>query len=136
MNKIRRHLWIPVVAGFIKKNDTVLLGCRPEGHALAGKWEFPGGKIELGETPEQALKRELKEELDIDADIGAIRLANTHAYNDRGVILLFFDVPFWKGEPKAKHHSELKWAPPESLRELDIPEANQRILKELIAILK
>ena len=55
--------WIPVVAGFLKKDGKILVGQRPESHSLAGQWEFPGGKIEPGETPEQALARELEEEL-------------------------------------------------------------------------
>ncbi|MEI7974047.1 MAG: NUDIX domain-containing protein, partial [Bdellovibrio sp.] len=53
--------WIPVVAGVLRKDHLILLGQRPEGNHLAGHWEFPGGKIEAGESPEQALQRELKE---------------------------------------------------------------------------
>src|SRR4051812_17580765 len=108
----RRPIWIPVVTGLLKKNDLVLLGQRPPGHSLAGQWEFPGGKIEIGESPEQALKRELQEELSIESEIGRLRLANTHAYGEKGVLLIFYDVLFWKGEPKATHHAELKWVHP------------------------
>ena len=57
--------WIPVVAGILKKDQMILVGQRPENHTLAGLWEFPGGKIELGETPEEALARELNEELEV-----------------------------------------------------------------------
>lgn len=132
----RRPIWIPVVTGLIRKNGMVLLGQRPDGNSLAGQWEFPGGKIEIGETPEQALKRELMEELAIEAEIGTLRLVNTHAYGEKGVILIFFDVPFWKGEPKPAHHADLKWVQPDEIPKLDIPEANRRIMSTILAILK
>jgi len=132
----KRAIWIPVVTAIIKKNDRVLLGLRPEGHSLAGQWEFPGGKIELGESPKEALKRELKEELDIDAEVDTLLLANTHTYGEKGVILLFYKVHFWKGEPKAAHHKEIRWVHPDEIPKMDIPEGNRRILKEILDILK
>ncbi len=132
----RRSIWIPVVTGLIKKNDQVLLGLRPAGHSLAGHWEFPGGKINQGEAPEQALQRELMEEVAIEAEIGKLRLAHTHSYGDRGVLLLFYDVNFWKGEPKTVYHEALRWAHPDELIQLNIPEANRNILTKLIQILK
>lgn len=133
--KPRRNVWIPVVTALIKKNDKVLLGQRPVGNSLAGQWEFPGGKIELGESPEYALKRELQEELAIDAEIGALKIAYTHSYKDRGILLLFYEVPFWRGEPRPSHHTELKWVAPQELKTLEIPEANRNILDQLIKIL-
>lgn len=132
----RRPAWIPVVTGFIRKNGLVLVGQRPEGHSLAGQWEFPGGKIELGESPEQALKRELNEELGIEAEVGALRHSHTHSYGDRGILILFFDVLLWKGEPKSQHHTELKWIHPEELSKMEIPEANRKILAKLMELLK
>jgi 8-oxo-dGTP diphosphatase len=133
--KPKRPQWTPVVTALIRKKGEVLLGRRPEEGSLAGQWEFPGGKIELGESPREALKRELSEELGIEAEIGELRIANTHSYSDRGVLLLFYDVEFWKGEPKSKHHSELKWVVPTMLRKLDIPDANKKILDDLLAVL-
>jgi 8-oxo-dGTP diphosphatase len=133
--KSKRPIWIPVVTGLLRKNGKVLLGQRPQGNSLAGQWEFPGGKIEIGESPEKALERELREELSIEAEIGELRLANTHHYGEKGVILLFYDVPFWKGEPKPTHHSDLKWVQPDQIPELEIPEANRRILNTILDIL-
>lgn len=89
----------------------------------------------MGESPEKALARELREELGIEATIGELRLANTHSYGEKGVILLFYDVPFWNGEPKPKHHSDLQWVAPDQIPELEIPEANRRILSTILDIL-
>lgn len=132
---LKRPVWIPVVTGLIRKGDKVLVGQRPIGHSLAGQWEFPGGKIEKGESPEVALKRELQEELSIEADIGELKMASTHSYGDTGIIILFFEVLFWKGEPKTVHHMELRWIDPNDLHALPIPEANKRILPRIIECL-
>ncbi|OYZ20035.1 MAG: pyrophosphohydrolase [Bdellovibrio sp. 28-41-41] len=133
--KLKKINWIPVVAGFLKKDQKILVGQRPENHSLAGLWEFPGGKIEIGETPEQALQRELNEELGIDAQIGTLRLACTHSYGDVGIIILFYEVNYWKGEPKAKHHLMLEWIYPQELKLRPIPEANKKILNDLFKAL-
>ena len=84
--------WIPVVAGFIKKGDTILVGQRPTTHTLGGLWEFPGGKIEMGESPEEALARELREELGIEAEIGQLKIACTHSYGEVGILILFYEI--------------------------------------------
>lgn len=133
--KLKKINWIPVVAGFLKKDQKILVGQRPENHSLAGLWEFPGGKIEIGETPEQALQRELNEELGIEAQIGTLRLACTHSYGDVGIIILFYEVNYWKGEPKAKHHLMLEWIYPQELKMRPIPEANKKILNDLFKAL-
>ncbi len=127
--------WIPVVTALIRSQGKVLLGRRPEG-SLAGVWEFPGGKIEPGEIPEQALARELREELGIDASIGKIRMATTHNFGETAILLLFFEVLFWKGEPKSVHHTELKWVEPAALQQQELPEANRRVLPQLIQVLE
>ncbi len=133
--KIRKDRWVPVVAGFLKKDGRVLVGQRPENHSLAGQWEFPGGKIEAGETPEKALARELEEELDIDASIGDLKMACTHSYGDVGILILFYEVLFWKGEPKAKHHLALEWIYPEELLDRSIPEANRKLIDQIFKAL-
>ena len=120
-----------MVAGFIRKGSKVLVGQRPETHSLAGQWEFPGGKIESSETPEQALARELSEELDIEAKVGELKLACTHNYGDINILILFFEILYWKGEPKTKHHLALQWIEPRELEQLKIPEANRKILSRI-----
>lgn len=132
---IKKAHWIPVSAGIIRKGRLVLLGQRPENNSLAGQWEFPGGKIESGESPEIALARELSEELGIQAQIGELKLACTHSYGDVNILILFFEVLYWKGEIKAQHHMKLDWVEPEQLLVLPIPEANKKILDRIFKAL-
>jgi 8-oxo-dGTP diphosphatase len=124
--------WVPVVAALIKRQGKVLVGQRPEGGALARSWEFPGGKIELGESPKEALERELKEELGIEAEIGDLVFAGTHTYDQTGMLFLFFEVRFWKGQLKEQQHLELKWVQPKELTQLDLPAANRQFLPSLL----
>jgi 8-oxo-dGTP diphosphatase len=125
----KKNSWIAVVTGVICKQDQVLLGLRPPKGSLPGFWEFPGGKIELGELPEEALKRELKEELDIEADVGSLCFATTHTYDEVGILLLFYHIKFWKGQPKTVHHSELKWTRFQDLDKIQLPDANKKAIK-------
>ncbi len=134
--KPRRAQWLPVVAAIIRREKSVLLGLRPESGHLSGKWEFPGGKIELGEQPDQPLKRELKEELGIDAEIGPLRFTTTHNYGEVGVILLFYDVQYWKGQPQALHHNDLKWFQIDDLENIPMPDANRNVLDRIAQALK
>ena len=130
-SRLKKAHWIPVVAGFLKKGDLILVGQRPENHSLAGQWEFPGGKIESGESPEEALARELNEELGIEAEVGGLKLACTHNYGEINILILFYEILYWKGEPKAKHHLMLEWIKPEELKTRTIPEANKKILNRI-----
>ena len=124
--------WVPVVTGLIKKDDQFLVGLRPQGKNLSGMWEFPGGKIEMGESPTEALSRELLEELNIEVEVGPLVLAGTHSYGEVGILLLFYEIKFWKGTPKAQHHTELKWISIEELQQLELPEANKKLLPQII----
>jgi 8-oxo-dGTP diphosphatase len=131
----KRNVWIPVVAGLIRRQGKVLVGQRPEGASLARTWEFPGGKIELGESPEAALARELSEELGIEAEIGPLKFAATHTYGKTGIMFLFFEVKFWKGQIKTQQHLDLKWVSPKELGTLELPEANSKFLKQILEVL-
>jgi 8-oxo-dGTP diphosphatase len=133
--KSKRIIWIPVVTALMKKNGKVLLGQRPEGNTLPGQWEFPGGKLELGESPKQALQRELSEELGIKAEIGDLKIANSHKFGDKGILLLFYEVLYWTGEPKSLHHTELRWVDKETIPSLNIPETNRAMLNDILSVL-
>jgi 8-oxo-dGTP diphosphatase len=126
--KKKRPNWIPVVAAMIRKEGQVLLGQRPEEGTLPGVWEFPGGKIEAGESPEEALQRELNEELGIEAEIGDLKFSITHHYGEVGILLLFFEVNYWKGEPKSIHHTKLRWEPISKLKSIELPDANKKAI--------
>lgn len=131
----KRNHWIPVVAGLIRRQGKVLVGQRPEGASLAGTWEFPGGKIELGESPEGALARELKEELGVEAEIGPLKFVATHTYGKTGILFMFYDVKFWKGQIKTQQHLDLRWVTPKELEKLELPEANSKFLKQILEVL-
>jgi 8-oxo-dGTP diphosphatase len=133
--KKRRPTWIPVVAGLIRKNNQFLVGLRPAGGGMATVWEFPGGKIEPGEDPAKALCRELMEELGIEAQIGELQFVTSHQYGDTNILLIFFDVMYWKGEPKPIHHETLKWVTLSELAKLDLPDANRTILPRIREVL-
>jgi 8-oxo-dGTP diphosphatase len=129
--RLKKTHWIPVVAGFLRKGNMILVGQRPENNSLPGQWEFPGGKIESGESPEEALARELWEELGIEAEVGELKLTCTHSYGDVNILILFYEILFWKGEPKAKHHLMIEWIHPEELTVRNIPDANRKILDRI-----
>ncbi len=129
----KRPTWIPVVAAMMLKDSRVLLGQRPEGSSFAGVWEFPGGKIEPHESPEMALKRELNEELGIVAEVKELCIASSHTYGDVNILLMIYKVQYWTGEPRTLHHNDLKWVELSDVHNYDLPEANKKIVQQLIS---
>lgn len=109
----------------------VLLASRPEGKAWAGWWEFPGGKIEAGETPIQALSRELDEELGVQLKTAYPWLARTFEYPEKTVKLHFFIVRAWGGNPEGREGQQLSWQRPERLTVEPMLPANAPILSAL-----
>lgn len=119
------------VAVIVRADGAVLLGRRPEGKPWAGWWEFPGGKIEVGETPVCALQRELHEELGIEATEYYPWLNRIFAYPERAVRLHFFTVRQWRNEPHGKENQQLSWQRPEKLTVSPLLPANEPILSFL-----
>ncbi|MBI4349249.1 MAG: (deoxy)nucleoside triphosphate pyrophosphohydrolase [Elusimicrobia bacterium] len=124
---------IRVAAGIIVKSGMVLLARRGPGKALAGKWEFPGGKIEPGESPETALARELKEEFGIDAEVGPELARARHAYDFGEIELIGLLVPKYSGELKAAEHDALKWVEGRRVLEYDLAPADVPIAEAVAA---
>ncbi|MFO7804149.1 MAG: 8-oxo-dGTP diphosphatase MutT [Paracoccaceae bacterium] len=114
----------------IDPDGRVLLAQRPEGKAMAGMWEFPGGKVEPGETPEAALIRELQEELGIDtwASCLAPLTFASHSYDDFHLLMPLFACRKWNGTPQGKEGQALKWAKANELRSYPMPPADVPII--------
>jgi mutator protein MutT len=121
---------IVVVAAVIERDDAFLLTLRPAGTHLAGYWEFPGGKCHPSETHAEALRRELFEELDIVAGVGARVFSVTHAYPDRNVELHFYTCSF-EGDPKPMLGQEMRWVTRSELGGLQFPEADAELIAKL-----
>lgn len=119
---------IKVVAAIIRQNGRVLLARRAKHKHQGGLWEFPGGKIEQGETPEQALKRELKEELDIDVTQLNPIFQTSHQYPEYGVHLDIWEVNRFDGEARGAEGQEITWVLPKNLLQYEFPEANKSIV--------
>ncbi|MEP1767304.1 MAG: (deoxy)nucleoside triphosphate pyrophosphohydrolase [Sulfitobacter sp.] len=118
----------------IDVDGRVLLAQRPEGKSMAGLWEFPGGKVETGETPEAALIRELEEELGIDtwASCLAPLTFASHSYDDFHLMMPLFACRKWSGTPRAREGQVLKWVKPSEMRDYPMPAADV----PLIAVLR
>jgi 8-oxo-dGTP diphosphatase len=124
-----------VAAGALVDDDgRVLIARRPEGKAMAGLWEFPGGKVQAGETPEAALIRELREELGIDtrASCLAPNAFASHGYDAFHLLMPLFACRVWQGTPRALEHDALTWVAPVRLRDYPMPAADV----PLIALLR
>ena len=118
---------ITVSAAVVERDDAFLLTRRAADAHLAGRWEFPGGKREPGETGEQALAREIREDLGCEADIGALLLTTEHAYPEVHVRLEFFAVTL-RGEPEPQLGQAMRWVPRRELASLPLPEADADLL--------
>ena len=121
---------IVVVAAVIEQDGRFFLTRRQPGVHLAGMWEFPGGKIDPDEAHADALKREIREELDAEVAVGELVFHTEHAYDDRTIALYFYRCAL-SGTPRALLGQEMRWVPREELPALGFPPADT----ELIAML-
>jgi mutator protein MutT len=123
---------IEVAAGIVLRAGRVLVARRRAGTHLGGLWEFPGGKIEGGETPSAALRRELAEELGVGVRVGPLWGILLHRYPEREVRLHFLFAWIARGEPRAAAAEELRWVTPEELAELAFPGADRPLAAALL----
>lgn len=122
-----------VAAALTNQVGEILLQRRPDGKQMAGLWEFPGGKVDPGESPELALARELREELGIVvalSDLVPVTFAS-EPLGDRNLLLLLYRCTFWQGEPQALDSPELRWLTPNAMHALPMPPADIPLVRAL-----
>lgn len=115
----------------------MLIAQRPVAKSFAGLWEFPGGKVEAGETPEAALIRELQEELGIDTKPACLAPLSfvSHAYENFHLVMPLYVCRKWQGAPVAREHTALKWVRPVALRDYPMPPADEPLIAPLCDLL-
>ena len=118
----------------VDPDGRVLIAKRPEGKQMAGLWEFPGGKVEHGETPEAALIRELHEELGIDVTLACLAPLTfaSHAYDAFHLLMPLYVCRRWKGQVIAHEGQQFAWVRPNRLRSYEMPPADQPLIAHLI----
>ncbi len=126
-------LTLVVAVALVDADNRVLLAQRPEGKALAGLWEFPGGKLEPGERPEEALIRELREELGIEVKAACLAPLTfaSHAYDDFHLLMPLYVCRKWQGFVQPREGQALKWVRPGALREYPMPPADAPLIPHL-----
>lgn len=126
-----------VAVALVDPDGRVLLAQRPEGKAMAGLWEFPGGKVDQGERPEQALIRELKEELGIDTEASCLAPLSfaSHSYEDFHLLMPLWICRKWNGIAQPHEGQTLKWVRPEALRDYPMPAADLPLIPVLQELL-
>lgn len=139
--KTKQNQSIPVLlvvaVALIDADGRILLTQRPEGKGMSGLWEFPGGKVEKGETPETALIREIKEEIDVDIShscLAPITFAS-HSYQEFHLLMPLYVCRVWEGTPVPKESQSLKWVRLENINDYPMPPADIpliALLKELL----
>ena len=130
-------LTLVVACALIDADGRVLIAQRPEGKSMAGLWEFPGGKVEPGETPEQCLIRELQEEIGIETDIPCLAPLTfaSHSYDDFHLLMPLFVCRRFRGIAQPKEGQALKWVRPKQMRDYPMPPADAPLIQFLIDLL-
>ncbi len=141
MNLMSEHQQQPILlvsaCALLDRDNRVLLAQRPQGKHMAGLWEFPGGKVEEGETPEESLIRELAEELGIttwQSCLAPLSFAS-YAYPDFHLLMPLFVCRKWEGIPSSRENQQLKWVKAENLRDYPMPPADEPLIPALRDIL-
>ena len=131
------RLLLVVAVALVDADDRVLIAQRPEGKQLAGLWEFPGGKLEPGERPEDALIRELREELGIEVKAACLAPLTfaSHSYPDFHLLMPLFICRRWDGFVQSREGQALKWVRAKALRDYPMPPADAPLIPHLVDLL-
>ncbi|AMY02480.1 8-oxo-dGTP diphosphatase MutT [Mesorhizobium ciceri] len=132
-----KRLLLVAACALVDADGRVLLAQRPQGKQLAGLWEFPGGKVEPGETPEQCIIRELHEEIGIETDIPCLAPLTfaSHSYDDFHLLMPLFICRRFRGIAQPREGQTLKWVRPKQMREYPMPPADEPLIPFLIDLL-
>ncbi|BCP55115.1 NTP pyrophosphohydrolase [Kaistia sp. 32K] len=132
-----RRLVLVVACALVDADNRILIAQRPEGKALAGLWEFPGGKVDAGETPEDALIRELREELGVETKTACLAPLTfaSHTYDDFHLLMPLYVCRRWTGFPQSLEGQALKWVRAKQLRDYPMPPADEPLIAPLIELL-
>lgn len=132
-----KTLVLVVAVALIDTDGRVLLAQRPEGKSLAGLWEFPGGKVETGENPEECLIRELNEELGITVSKACLAPLSfaSHGYHDFHLLMPLYVCRRWEGQVHGREGQALEWVRPAKLRTYPMPPADEPLVAALLDLL-
>ncbi|MDI6025737.1 8-oxo-dGTP diphosphatase MutT [Corticibacterium sp. UT-5YL-CI-8] len=132
-----RPILLVAACALVDADGRVLLAQRPEGKQLAGLWEFPGGKVEPGETPEECLVRELREEIGIETKIPCLAPLTfaSHTYDTFHLLMPLYVCRRYEGVPQSREGQALKWVRPKQMRDYPMPPADEPLIPFLIDLL-
>jgi 8-oxo-dGTP diphosphatase len=130
-HRLKQAAIVKVTAAILAKDNKIIIAKRGPDDRLANKWEFPGGKIEIHETPEQCLKREMKEEFDIDVSVGEYLGSSIYYYSHISIELMAYRTYWEDGEIHLNYHDEFKWISVEQLAEFDFAPADLAFVEKL-----
>ena len=131
------NLLLVVACALVDQDNRVLIAQRPPGKKLEGLWEFPGGKLDPGERPEEALIRELREELSIEAKAPCLAPLTfaSHAYDDFHLLMPLYICRRWEGFVRPREGQAIKWVRPRDLRNWPMPPADEPLIPHLVDLL-
>lgn len=137
METVQRKILLVAACALIDGDGRILLAQRPEGKSLAGLWEFPGGKVEPGETPEETLIRELEEELGVTTKVACLAPLTfaSHTYDDFHLLMPLYVCRRYEGVPHGREGQAIKWVRPKSLRDYPMPPADEPLIPYLMDLL-
>ncbi|AJD42987.1 8-oxo-dGTP diphosphatase MutT [Rhizobium mongolense] len=133
MSETGKNILLVAACALIDSDGRILLAQRPEGKSLAGLWEFPGGKVEPGETPEETLVRELEEELGVKTKVACLAPLTfaSHSYDTFHLLMPLYVCRRYEGIPQGREGQALKWVKPMALRDYPMPPADEPLIPML-----